>query len=90
MSQRIIRDMIFGHGHPLATDELPDDIRGIKRADIAAFHESVIGNALPDIFLAGRITPAIEDAVNRRSANWRLRCPVRLNTLLRSLWVVVP
>lgn len=80
MSQRIIRDMIFGHGHPLATDELPDDIRGIKRADIAAFHESVIGNALPDIFLAGRITPAIEDAVNRRFGQLAPEGdPVRLN-----------
>ncbi|MDE6489595.1 MAG: insulinase family protein, partial [Muribaculaceae bacterium] len=65
MSQRAVRDMIFGKSHPLAKDETPDEIRSISRGDLIDFHASVIGNALPDIFIAGRITPAIEDAVNR-------------------------
>lgn len=80
ISQRAIRAMIFGQDHPLSKDDTPDEIRRISRDEISAFHESVIGNVLPDMFLAGRITPAIEDAVNRSFGQLEYRRePMRLN-----------
>ncbi len=60
-----LRRMLMGKEHPLAQSESPDKIRAITVNDIEAFHSRIFSTSTCRIYLAGRITPAIEDTVNR-------------------------
>lgn len=63
-SQQQIRRMVMGESHPLAQNDMPDDVRALTTEDIAAFHSRTFSPSTCRIFLAGRITPEIEDMVN--------------------------
>ncbi|MBQ9077893.1 MAG: insulinase family protein [Muribaculaceae bacterium] len=60
-----LRRMTMGHNHPLAHNDEPDEVRAISTEDLYTHHQRVFNKATCEIFLAGRITPAIEETVNR-------------------------
>ncbi len=63
-STQNIRKMLMGENHPLLQNSTPDDIRNITINDLIEFHKRVFTPSTCGIYLAGRITPAIEDVVN--------------------------
>lgn len=65
-SSRNLRRMVMGEKHPLALTETPDEIRAVTCDNLRAFHSHEFSTSTCRIYLAGRITPAIEDMVNRR------------------------
>jgi predicted Zn-dependent peptidase len=63
-----INRLTMGADHPLAFVETPETIRSITNDEVKGWYNKVYSpetGANFDIFLAGRITPQIEDAVNR-------------------------
>lgn len=56
----------MGENHPLARTETPDEIRSIGLSALKDWHEDLFRPSLTDmtLYLAGRISPKIEDAVN--------------------------
>ncbi len=58
------RQLLFGENHPLAHSDTPAEIREITIDDVKALHRSIYNPGTCGIYLAGRITPAIEDTLN--------------------------
>ena len=52
------------HNHPLANSDTASQIRNIKTQDIFDYHNKVYRTDTCGIYLAGRITPKIEDLIN--------------------------
>ncbi len=63
-SSRDSHRMIYGENHPTSHDETPQEIRGIGIDEIKSLHHLVFTPATCALFVAGRITPAIEDYIN--------------------------
>lgn len=58
------RKLLFGENHPLANSDTASEIRNISTQDIYDFHNKVYCTDTCGIYLAGRITPKIEDLIN--------------------------
>lgn len=58
------RKLLFGEMHPLANCDTASEIRNISRQDIFDFHNKVYCTDTCGIYIAGRITPQIEDLIN--------------------------
>ena len=58
--------LIYGIDHPCAKDETPSDVRNLTINDIKSTHNDIFVADGCELFLAGRITPSIEDSLN----NW--------------------
>ena len=58
------QQLIFGESHPCSKDETPDEIRNITINDIKNIHKKIFTPNSCELFLAGRITPTIEDLIN--------------------------
>ena len=58
------RKLLFGVNHPLANSDTASQIRNIKTQDIYDYHNKVYRTDTCGIYLAGRITPKIEDLIN--------------------------
>ncbi len=58
--------LTMGEHHPLARTEAPDEIRSIGLDALKKWHSDLFRPSLKDmtLYLAGRISPKIEDAVN--------------------------
>lgn len=56
--------LIYGKDHPCAFDETPQDVRNIYLNDIKTLHSTIFNANNCELFLAGRITPQIEDLIN--------------------------
>lgn len=65
LSNQSNHQLIFGDNHPCAKDETPDEVRGITHDNVENLHHKVFNANGCELFLAGRITPEIEDAVNK-------------------------
>lgn len=64
LSNRSNHKLIYGEDHPCSTDESPDDIREISCDDVKNIHRKVFTPNGCELFLAGRISPKIEDMIN--------------------------
>lgn len=64
-ANRDSHQLLYGENHPTSVDETPDMIRTITREDVAKMHADLTATSTCELFLAGRITPQIEDMVNR-------------------------
>ncbi len=58
--------LIFGEEHPCSKEESPDEIRNLCISDIKQLHSQVFTPNNCELFLAGRITPQIEDYINNQ------------------------
>lgn len=58
--------LIYGDKHPCSKDESPSEVRNLTLNDIRTTHNDVFVANGCEVFLAGRITPTIEDSLN----NW--------------------
>lgn len=56
--------LIFGEQHPCSVEESPNDIRNIAIDDVKELHKQIFTPNGCELFLAGRITPQIEDCIN--------------------------
>lgn len=56
--------LIFGENHPCSKEETSSDIRNITIYDVQNIHNSIFTANGCELFLAGRITPQIEDCIN--------------------------
>lgn len=56
--------LIFGKNHPCSVEESPNDIRNIAIGDVKELHKQIFTPNGCELFLAGRITPQIEDCIN--------------------------
>lgn len=65
LSNQSNQRLIYGVDHPCAQDESPLDVRNISIDNIRAIHRDIFVADGCELFLAGRITPAIEDALNK-------------------------
>lgn len=61
--------LIYGNNHPCAKDETPNDVRNITLDDIRSTHNNIFVADGCELFLAGRITPSIEDSLNKWFGN---------------------
>ncbi len=64
LSNQSNHQLLFGDNHPCAKDETPDDVRAISLDDIKKLHKEVFSANGCALYLAGRITPQIEDMIN--------------------------
>ena len=64
LSNQSNHQLIFGENHPCAKDETPDEVRAITRNDVKNLHHKVFNANGCELFLTGRVTPEIEDAIN--------------------------
>lgn len=58
------RKLLFGDKHPLANSDTASEIRDINIQDIFDFHKKIYCTDTCGIYIAGRITPKIEDLIN--------------------------
>lgn len=63
--------LIYGDNHPCSKEETPTDIRNLSIDDIRSIHGKIFVADGCELFLAGRITPEIEDSLN----NWFGKLP---------------
>ncbi len=59
-------ERLMGAAHPLARTYKPDEVQNINREDLVEFQRRFYNPANATIYLAGRITPGMEDAINDR------------------------
>lgn len=59
------KELLFGKNHPLARTPLAEDFRSVRRDDIVSFYKATCTPANMTIYAYGRITPEIEDEINR-------------------------
>ena len=64
LSKRCNHALIYGNNHPCSKDETPEEVRNITIEDIKHIHSNVFTANNCELFLAGRITPQIEDQIN--------------------------
>lgn len=65
------RKQVMGEKHPLAQSDTPEIIQNITPSDLKQFHDYVFSPSTCSIYLSGRITPQVEDAVNRNFGFWK-------------------
>lgn len=63
-ARRDSRRLIYGEKHPASVEETPNVIRAISRDEVVDMHHRLTSHSTCELFLAGRITPQIEDWVN--------------------------
>lgn len=61
----LIRRMIYGSGHPYSVTDSSDDIAAVTSDDLRRFYASGLIDKSAAIYIGGRITPDMEDVVNR-------------------------
>ncbi len=64
-SRHAINAMMMGDNHPLAAEATPEAIRAVTRDEIVGTWQTLFACGTPATFLAGNVTPAIVDAVDR-------------------------
>ena len=64
LSKQSNQVLIYGKNHPCAFDESPQDVRNICINDVKSLHSAIFNANNCELFLAGRITPQIEDLIN--------------------------
>lgn len=64
--QRMVQ-LVYGDGHPKSLMDTPERVLAVTRDQLAAWHERVFLNNLAgaELFLSGRVTPAMVADVNR-------------------------
>ena len=65
-SLQAIRRMVYGVSHPIARTDTPDIIAALEVEDLRRFYGAGFIDSSTGIYLSGRITPEMEDEVNRR------------------------
>ena len=58
------RELIFGKNHPISKFETPKEIREITIQELKELHNRIYTPNTLGIYLAGRITPQLEDLIN--------------------------
>lgn len=64
LSNQNNHQLIFGENHPCSKDETVDDIYKISLNDVKQIQQNIFTPNGCELFLAGRITPQIEDSIN--------------------------
>ncbi len=78
--------LIFGENHPCSKDETSSGIRNISINDVQNIHNSIFTANGCELFLAGRITPKIEDSINNNFG----QLPLARNTFLQRVIPISP
>lgn len=78
--------LIFGETHPCSKDESSSDIRNISINDVQNIHNSIFTANGCELFLAGRITPKIEDSINNNFG----QLPLARNTFFQKVIPISP
>lgn len=78
--------LIFGEEHPCSKEETSSDIRNISINDVKNIHNSIFTANGCELFLAGRITPQIEDCIN----NYFGQLPLATNTFSQRVIPISP
>ena len=66
LSNQNNHQLIFGDNHPCAKDETVEEIYNISLNDIKEIQQNIFTTNGCELYLAGRITPQIEDTINNR------------------------
>lgn len=69
-------ELLSGENHPLAHTPVSSDFRAVNRNDILSFYKTTQHPANQTIHAYGRITPAIEDEINRAFGSIKDREPI--------------
>ena len=75
-SLEIIRRMIYGPEHPYSKTDSSADIASVSVDDLRRYYASGLTDKSAAIYLGGRITPAMEDAVNRMFGSFEPTVPI--------------
>lgn len=86
LSNQSNQKLIFGENHPCSIDETANDIRNITIKDVAELHKTVYTPNGCELFLAGRITPYIEDTIN----NYWGQLPLVANSIKHQIIPIKP
>lgn len=65
ISQIAIKNMMFGIGHPMARQEIPDTVRSINADELLRFHSLYLHPDGIHIYLAGKITDRVLECLNK-------------------------
>lgn len=72
--------LIMGENNPLAVESLPEHIRATSRDSVISFWVSVFKAAPVHIYLAGKISPQVENLVNHHIGSIKFdHSPLKLN-----------
>ncbi len=78
--------LIFGENHPCSVEERPNDIRNIAIDNVKDLHKHIFTPNGCELFLAGRITPQIEDCINNNIG----KLPLAKNTFEQRIIALSP
>lgn len=66
LSNQSNHQLVFGENHPCSKDETVDDINNISLNKVKEIQQNIFTPNGCELFLAGRITPQIEDIINNQ------------------------
>ncbi len=75
------RKLLFGEKHPLSNNDTASEIRGISTLDIIDFHNKIYCTNTCGIYIAGRITPELEDLINKHFGQFNKPNGCQLNII---------
>jgi len=75
----------MGASHPLARTASPEEIMSVTAGQLRDFYDTVKANNPTSLYLSGRITPAIEDLVNRSFGQLHYPAPESGSLLIEPL-----
>ncbi len=66
-AQAKLKELAYGVEHPKAVMEIPESIEAVSRQDFIDWHRHLINDGLAgtELFLSGRVSPAMVEEVNR-------------------------
>lgn len=73
LASRLLNEITYGAGHPLARIVSPEDVEALTTADAAAFHTSWLDPRLMTLFVAGRVGGRNLDAILRDADTFAAR-----------------
>lgn len=66
LSKQSNHSLIYGKEHPCTKDEMPTEVRAISIENLKEIHSLIFTANNCELYLAGRITPEIEDLINNQ------------------------